>query len=152
MGLRRKYCLRGNAYWHAGEIETNVGDKSSYRKVKDLDPEIAYYDGPLHCFREENQDCFDEDNMWCKLNDCSVFECNRVYWKHRRERVAQNLKLIKDQIPFVRMFVEKGNELDIGDLGDEEVIKWWNSFKKIYTSYLKQYEVQQFLKERERFD
>ena len=84
--VNRKYCVRGYSY-KKGQVQTvDEYGRSSYRSVRDKD--IAYRDGPIsHCFIEKKCDidlneypCFDEGRMWCRPNDCSVFECNRLWW------------------------------------------------------------------------
>lgn len=95
--VNRRYCIKG-LDWHKGEVETiDEYGRSKFRTVRDN--EFSYRDGPVHyCFTEKEdslnnnkEPCFDEGRMWCVPNDCSVFECNRLWWSKRKKRIIKDL-------------------------------------------------------------
>lgn len=152
--VNRKYCVRGSE-WRKGEVQM-VDDygRSTFRKIQDKD--FSYRDGPVHfCFAKKEEDieegiepCFDEGRMWCMANNCSVFECNRVWWKKRKKRVLNDFNRYlknKDEILkicFEMTYIESDKEflfslLKLAML--KNLLPWGKVFEK--------YEYEQLLEE-----
>lgn len=151
MKLKRPYCVRG---YKKGCIVTNTNGHTRTRKLNSPEhQDCAYTDRSINlCFSQKQRDindgktpCFDEGNMWCIPNDCSVFEANQEWWMSRHMGFDRQVRFFeRDKEKILDLIKEISEYEDPDDLFS--IIDKLHKLKRMIPSYeLKQWVIDTLL-------